>query len=104
MDSGTGEAIGFLLYLIIIFVIWATPIVLIILGARMVIKWVIREARGENKTKTKPTMVSEKKPDTITKENNQNILDHLDKLGQLREKGVLTEEEFQKQKQKILSP
>jgi hypothetical protein len=59
--------------------------------------------KSESKSKTKPSKISVSKPNTIIKENNQDVLSQLEKLGELKEKGVLTDEEFQAQKAKLLS-
>ena len=96
MDSGT-EILGGLIYFGIIFIIWVIPIIIIILGARAVIKWIIREARGENNANTISKQTYERRPDTMSSNCGQNVLDQLEKLGQLKEKGILNEEEFQVQ-------
>jgi hypothetical protein len=40
---------------------------------------------------------------SIEKHTNNSVLDKLERLGQLKAQGVLTEDEFDKQKQKLLN-
>ena len=49
------------------------------------------------------TTKSEAAPQAANPEPSEDLLDQIVKLGELRDKGILTEEEFSSQKQKILN-
>lgn len=83
---------------------WFLFILVPIIGFILLLIYLCTNSKEDNKYGVNPkNLVNENQKDNSSSESSNNVIEQLEKLSKLKEDGILTQEEFDTQKQQILS-